>query len=311
MPSERGIAQRAAYQRTYIPAYLIIGVLVTALIMLIRSQEPAMVAANDTHSISVKDICVPNQDSIATAEILEGARRNVPSRVLPGEGFLGFVRLEPIGAGNGLEQNIPPPSDIYALNNADSCDPEIPTSFSPLPGDSCAVVIPADVDYFFSGIERKPKREPVTRPPIVVRNHDPEFPAIYRRMGTLIEGFVTVRVYIDEHGQLMEFRPGLQSGEVLEPSLCYIEAEFVRGVTVHSDLTRSFGTWKVASGTYFAKNLKKVIPGWTFGQALEKGRPVVGTLQISYYFCLDYPDCSEIDLMDVLAELKRKSVVAP
>lgn len=298
--SVRGISQRAAYQRIMISAQAGIGLLVTLFVSVSYLQRPDMVTVEARRPVKLWDMRVPDKSKVI-AETYPGAKRNIPRDEEGPKGFQGFINLTSEEA--GLAPETPVPSDIYTVSDT-TFHADQPISFSPIGGELDTVIIPINAEYLDSDFE--PEIELVNRPPFIVDKKDPEFPPVYR-IDHLIEGFVSIQVSINEKGKLEQFSPLLPDNTVLEETWYYVQVEFTRSLEEQSDGTRVFGQWKRDQGTFFAKNIGKVIRDWVFGPAIQDSRPVSSDLTISFYFCLNYPNCKELTLDSVLKEVVYSS----
>ncbi len=293
----RGLSQRASYQRIVISAQVGIGLVAAIIVLIGYLQQPEMVSLMTQQPVTLWNLRVPDK-SKAVAESYPGARHNIP-RDERRNGFLGFVNLSPQETNHVPVPQAPALSDIYRTEPDTTFLADQPVSYSPFDGELDTVIIPANAVYLDSQFE--PALALINQPPYIVNKEDPAFPEIYR-MDTLIEGFVSFTVSIDDHGKMARFVPVLPEGKALDTVWYFVQAEFIRGGRASRDGTRTFGEWKIAHDTYFARNIEKVIRNWVFGPALKDSRPVSGDLTLAYYFCLEYPDCAELTLDAMIGE---------
>jgi len=303
-PSGRGIAARASYQRSYIPAYLLIGTVVVALVFGLRSGEPTIVTLNDARPITVVDMYVPNKETADTSETLPGAKQNVPKYVQHGSGFLGFIDLRPrdVALPDPLTTV---PSEIYAVDPPILFNEEEPISFSPVEGDEDTVVIPADADYVWTEFEKasNDRPEPVNHGVVLIHKVSPAVPPSAEMMG--LGGYAEILMLIDKDGNPANYSVRQEDSAYTYPEFhldCvlddgtkatlkfYVDAQNnkLRYVTIKED-PKEFK---------FAEYVLAVLPDWRFAPAIKDSEPVDAFVRIGINFCLpDDEDCVEIVLI--------------
>ena len=305
-PSGRGIAARASYQRSYIPAYLLIGAVVVVLAFGLRSGEPTIVTLSDARLITVADMYVPNKETADTSETLPGAKQNVPQLVKHGTGFLGFRDLRPDNV-DLLDPSTPILSDIYAVDLTATYIPEDPISFSPVEGDEDTVVIPDDADYVWTEFEKvsDDRPESVNHGVVLIHKVSPAVPPSAEMMG--IGGYVEILMLIDKDGNPANY-------SVRQEDLAYTYPEF------HLDCVLDDGTKAILEFYVdaqnnelryvtikddpkefkFAKYVLEVLPEWRFAPAIRNSEPVDAFVRVGINFCLpNDEDCEEIILISI------------
>jgi hypothetical protein len=297
--SALSLPQRVSYQRTIVSAQIGIAAAVALIALLTWIQRPTTTVVPPHHIITLRDLYILEEARTVDGPY-PGARPNVPQDERR-EGFLGFVNLSPQD-----DRCVPEPptlvaSDIYATAPDAIFDPLRVVSFSLEEGMFDTVVLPKGTS------DRR--TEPVTisdlseRPPCVVKKYDPPYPPGYLMSDSLIEGLVTLEVAVDDRGNMVRFVPVLPDGRTLDTVWYFVRAQMVRRGEVGLAGVRQFGPWEADSSACFAENVGWMLKFWTFGPALADGRPVSGDLNITYYFCLDYPDCADLTLEDVVREI--------
>jgi len=298
MPSRLGIAQRASYQRAYIPAYLMIGVCVLVVIFGIRSGEPTMVTiTNARQPVTVVDMYVLNKAKATDSDLFPGAKQNVPRLVQQGSGFLGFVDLW--SSSQSLSEPATTiPSAIYSLDPSAEFSDNDPISYSPVKGDGDTIVIPVDADYVWTETPKE-SPEPVNHGPLLIYKVRPKVPPSAKMMG--IGGYVEVLVLIDPDGNQADFSVHTEDSINTYPEFLLdvilkdgTKAKLEFYIDMQQNDLRYVTIMEEPKEFKFADYFLEVLPEWRFGPAIRNSEPVHAFVRIRFNFCLpDDKDCVE------------------
>ncbi len=241
-----------------------------------RQSTPA-----STSQLSFQDIYVQDHAMMTPISVLP-TKRNVGGRAQQSDGFVGQfgIKLRIIPDGQVAPVPKTPPPKVYAQELAPVLiDPNV--SISDLDEGKAGVYVPEDALYSFELKERAPE-EPINRPCSVLTKVDPEYPRVAEDASK--EGQVVLILPIDASGNKSIFPDDLSRDFAKRGyRVRTLKYEVAGGIEREFNVVIAR---EEPADWFFASNLLKVIPQWTFTPWIENSRPVSAFLTIRYDYCL-------------------------
>jgi len=296
VPSERGLSQKASYQRVIITTYVFLTLLALVTILESRPDTTATIRTDTERSITAADLHFLDR---RTTDKLLGAVCNVPP-VNRLEGFLGFRTITPDGDDLDLDINSTIPFDLYSIMDEDFYIPEDPISFSPEEGEGYRIEIPQNTGFYWHERDSDDEPQGISRGVAWVRKVKPDVPPSARMMGA--EGYVEILLLIDERGRHSGYSVHKEDTIYTYPECalrCTLEDGSVAVLEFYVEETNNdlmYVTIKEEpTGYRFAEYVHMVLSENVFSPAIKNGKPMASFVRLGFYFG-DYGQCLKADL---------------
>ncbi len=295
--SRRGIAQRAAYQRLFLLAWMLVLGVVLILTWWIRSLDHAQsVKESVSPRYIVRDVHIDHTQ--APADTVKPARTSLPTLnpyLTKHKGFLGFVSETNIIRDKYVPRLTQPDIPVVASRSLD-----FPTdlSYSPVAGNDTGLYVPERYVYdtgddIFAPVTDS-QTELESRSVEIDSLAVPETPWIAREEGK--NGYAEAVVLIDKQGRPIPFAVDIRTDTMESACDFFVDVILTDGrparLVFFADTTGaphvvlSLAVHEKPQGYYFGQKLAEALPQCSFIPASKGGAPVDQFVRFGYWFCV-------------------------
>jgi len=280
-PSERGIAQRAAYQRGFVPGWIFVIAVVLLFVWWVKSLDSPTNASIEPYT--VKEVRINPEtkpsDTVMAAKTSATKWKPYPQH----EGFAGFDGYNVISDVT-IEFTPPPIEAPEVYSKLDIGDDSDIFSFSPIEGDDTGIYVPEE--YVYDMEDGVLEEEPVNIALDVIYHEDPEYPLIAKDEGE--QGKVSLLIFVDETGNVSVFPEETTAKNYTIQTKKYT----VDGRKGEFDYVVAF---EDSPGWFFVEKLLEVLPRWKFRPEIVDGQVASNFLVVTYNYCLGL-DCLKLEI---------------